>query len=965
MSWSESLSIFKGRGVKVFWGVGSLLACAIGIAASSASLAKGIDLAERVRPDPATVVGTLPNGLTYAIRRQPNHQKEVLNLYIKAGSLEEGETEQGLAHFLEHMAFRGSSHFPADSLTATFETMGMNWGRDQNAFTTAFSTTFVLNIPHETPEKLDLGLRWLRDVADGLSLSPDQTDRERPVVLAEYRQGLGPAKTLSEKVQAFLVPGLRAVHRPPIGQPDMIAKIAAADLRAFYQRWYRPDNAIIVAVGQEPIAEMKARILKTFGDWKAQDPAAAPAAMGAVDFTRPTEIASFSDPSFTGALSVCRYSPKAPQGPETLSVTRERLADQIWQAAFSDRMARAAREPQAPFISLNGGYGEAYRAVGQTCFSVVERLDSWSSALPALASEIRRLATYGLTQKEFDTAKLRIVAADKAGTASWSTTSPEALTKLILENLIEGGTIDSAAEQQRVDRLALATLSRNDILAQIRKRWYGASSPLIYQIGPAPVAPEEIATAWASALAAPPPSEPSDREEHPWSYGFAARPGKIVSRQEVPDPAFVRYVFANGLVLNFKHTAFDKARVFIETTFGAGQTEVEPEGVFATRVGGNLLLAGGFKNNDLNDLNDLCQGHECNAVLNVQRDQFAISQRSRSSDLGLELQILNGLVSEPGFRPTMLQAWPTAVAAFFRQIRVSPGAAAAFALQDALPKPHVVDLPSAEAMNRISLADFERLLGTPLTRDPLEVTIIGDVDEKSAVDLVAQTLGAAPQRGGTGAARPDAVAVRFDAVAPPVIHATHEGPKEQAVVLMQWPLFFWTPERQHESRVLSVLAAIFRNAALEDLRVRLGKTYGANVAVELSRVDQGVMGFSAITTPEAASLVQTEVLRLAHDLARGRISDTALAAAKTPMVEATAAERSYNSWWLSAISASARRPDKLEAARSHAADLASVTLDEVKAEAAKWLAITPYQVVATPLGLAPNPIAETPKPHEN
>ena len=105
MSWSESLSIFKGRGVKVFWGVGSLLACAIGIAASSASLAKGIDLAERVRPDPATVVGTLPNGLTYAIRRQPNHQKEVLNLYIKAGSLEEGLTSSNIWRFAARAIF--------------------------------------------------------------------------------------------------------------------------------------------------------------------------------------------------------------------------------------------------------------------------------------------------------------------------------------------------------------------------------------------------------------------------------------------------------------------------------------------------------------------------------------------------------------------------------------------------------------------------------------------------------------------------------------------------------------------------------------------------------------------------------------------------------------------------------------------------------------------------------------------
>ncbi len=140
---------------------------------------------ELVRPDPDVIMGRLDNGLRYAIKQHASHQKEVIYFHVAAGSLEETDHERGVAHFLEHMAFNGSRNFPAATLIKTFENAGIGFGRDQNAFTNYFGTTYVLNIPNENGDKLSLGFRWLRDVADGLLLTPREVDRERGVVMSE------------------------------------------------------------------------------------------------------------------------------------------------------------------------------------------------------------------------------------------------------------------------------------------------------------------------------------------------------------------------------------------------------------------------------------------------------------------------------------------------------------------------------------------------------------------------------------------------------------------------------------------------------------------------------------------------------------------------------------------------------------------------------------------------------------
>src|SRR5580658_8963119 len=192
------------------------------------------------RPNPEAEIGKLPNGLTYGVMRRPGTRKVSVILHVGADSEDETENERGVAHFLEHMSFNGSTHFPPGTVMKDFADIGVTIGRDQNAETTFQATTFSLDISEITPERLDLAFGWLRDVADGSTIEQAQVDRERGVIMSEYIGSRSPLGDIGQASEDFLAPGLLGDKRAPIGLKEIITTVNADTIRGFYHRNYRP-----------------------------------------------------------------------------------------------------------------------------------------------------------------------------------------------------------------------------------------------------------------------------------------------------------------------------------------------------------------------------------------------------------------------------------------------------------------------------------------------------------------------------------------------------------------------------------------------------------------------------------------------------------------------------------------------------------------------------------------------------
>ena len=239
--------------------------------------AQAFNVQEAIPFDSAVRTGTLPNGLKFFIRQNPRPAKRVLlRLAVKAGSLHETEDQQGLAHFLEHMAFNGSAHFKPGELVSYFERTGSRLGPHVNAYTSFDETVYMLELPTDSTEIVSNGLNALADFAGGLTLDPEQVDKERGVVIEEWRGRLGAGSRIGDKQLPVLYHQSRYAERLPIGKPEILRSAPASRLRAFYDTWYRPDQMAIVAVGDVDPQQLETAIRAAFEPMKARASASTP-----------------------------------------------------------------------------------------------------------------------------------------------------------------------------------------------------------------------------------------------------------------------------------------------------------------------------------------------------------------------------------------------------------------------------------------------------------------------------------------------------------------------------------------------------------------------------------------------------------------------------------------------------------------------------------------------------------------
>ena len=222
--------------------------------------------------DPRVRTGKLDNGLTYFIlRHQKPEKRALLWLAVNAGSAQEDDDQRGLAHFLEHMAFNGTERFPKMAIVNFIERIGMRFGADLNAYTSFDETVYQLQVPTDQPGLVDKGLQILQQWASGVALEPEEIEKERGVVLEEWRKGLGAGKRVMDKQLPVLLHGSRYAQRLPIGLPKVIKGAPREALARYYKDWYRPDLMAVVVVGDVDVDAMQQRLVKTFGQLRAPD----------------------------------------------------------------------------------------------------------------------------------------------------------------------------------------------------------------------------------------------------------------------------------------------------------------------------------------------------------------------------------------------------------------------------------------------------------------------------------------------------------------------------------------------------------------------------------------------------------------------------------------------------------------------------------------------------------------------
>src|SRR6478672_7815248 len=354
--------------------------------------------------DPAVTVGTLPNGLRYYIRENHKPDKRAeLRLVVNAGSVLEDEDQRGLAHMVEHMAFRGTRKFAGNQISSYLESIGMRYGPDINAFTSFDETVYMITIPTDTAAIVDRGFQILSEWAHNVAFEPSQIAKERPVVIEEWRLGQGAENRMQNKWFPILFAGSQYGERLPIGLKSVLETYTPATLKRFYDTWYRPDLMAVVAVGDFDKNNVEALNKRYLGAIpRATNPEPRP--LYPVPPHDSTLVSINTDKEATRTTIRLLY--KQPKRTNTTVASyRQNLVEQLFGSMFNDRFSEITQRPNPPFITAYAAQGDLVRCAESFSLTAIVADNGIQRGLNALLTEGERVKRFGFLQSELDRTK--------------------------------------------------------------------------------------------------------------------------------------------------------------------------------------------------------------------------------------------------------------------------------------------------------------------------------------------------------------------------------------------------------------------------------------------------------------------------------------------------------------------------------------------------------------------------------
>jgi zinc protease len=888
--------------------------------------------------DPAIHFGTLENGLRYAILPHAMPQgRASIRLLVGAGSLDETEEEQGLAHFLEHMAFNGTERFPSNTLIKWFQRQGMSFGGDSNAMTGLETTTYLLELSDTSATLLGEGLAILRDFADGMLIEEAEVDQERGVILAEKRARDSIEYRGSVAQFAFLLSDTRPPRRLPIGLEETIQAANAARLRGFFERWYRPDNTILVVVGEVEPEAVGALITEHFRSMRNDGEPPPRAPLGTI-VPHEAPVAGLHRESEASSVTVTLSVVTAWETPPDSRAARlDELPLQAAHGMLNRRLSILARQEQAPFTQGSARSSELFDFARVTSLGLTGPADRWADSLALAEQEVRRAVQEGFTAAElaeFQATQSKLL--EDAARGAPTRRSPQ-IAGALVNALYQERVFTTPRFDFELLQPAIAALTPEACRAALEEAWT-ACAPRFFVSGqvPAEVTPAEILATYEASRQLPVEAAAATVLED-FAYTDFGPSGHIVNRTHVADLDLWLVEFANGVRLNLKRTDFQAHRVDLLARLGGGQQQVPLDRPELALLARRLLFEGGLGQHSREALRSLLAGRTANLDFRVAEDAFIFEGNTTPDDLALTLQLLAARLSDAGWRRDGLETTRQSfIQSYERLDHVLGGITqdkVPFLLADGDPR---FGLPPLPAVLRAEPADLAAWLDPIFRQAPLELALVGDFDPEEAIAAVAATLGALPPRPTTQTAGMGPP-VRFPAV-PPRETFQLETTLPQALTLVVWP----TTDSSDVQKVrrLRLLSSIMRDRLRLVVREELAASYAPRASSSNSDAypGYGLFTVSVEVAPEATASILEAILAIAEDLRTKGVTPDELERAREPTLTAVRQSLRENSYWLRSVLARAQsEPEYLDHARHREADLEAITVEELSALATTYL----------------------------
>jgi zinc protease len=910
---------------------------------ATATFAQQADLSASLPLDPQVRAGRLDNGIRYLIRRNTRpEQRAELMLTVNVGSVLEDDDQRGLAHFVEHMAFNGTRNFEKQELVSYLESIGMRFGADLNAYTGFDETVYMLTVPTDTGTALQTGIQILEEWAHNVSFDPAEIDKERGVVVEEWRLGQGAGARMRDQVFPVLFQNSRYAERLPIGTRESLETFTHDRLIRYYRDWYRPELMSVIAVGDFDPAAVEAMIRERFSTLTAPAEARPRTVYPVPDHDQPMVVIATDPEATSTSVDVYFKQPVGEKG--TYGAYRRSIIENLYNGMLNARFSEIARRADPPFIGAGSSVGGLVRTRASYSLGAGVPEGGVITGLDAILTEGLRVARHGFTDTELEREKRDLLRFYETAYAERDKTESSTYANEYVRHVLEDESVPGIALEfdlvkrympditlEQVNALASTWMSeQNRVVVVQTPRKEGVALPTGQEILGvfATVAQKEI-TPWVDIVAddelvaSPPP------------------PATVVSERSIDAIGVTEWTLSNGARVLLKPTDFKDDEILFRAWSPGGLSLVSDAEYISASVASTLVGTSGLGEHDATTLQKALAGKAVRVQPAMDDLSEGLAGAASPADLETMLQLVYLHFTATRQDSVAVASLLTRLRAFLQNSAAAPEAAFSDTLSVTLAQYH----PRARPVSVASIDEIDPDRAFEIYRDRISdasdftFTFVGSFQPDSIRPLILQWIGGLPATNRTESWRDNGIRPPAGRVEKIVRKGVE--PKSQTAIVFNGP-FEYSRANAH---VLRSLIEVLDMRLRDQLREELGGTYGVNIGQSATRDPYPHYGISIVfgSAPERADSLSTVVFAEIEKLRTAGVDAETLQKVKEAQRRSFETDARQNNWWVAHITAAVRLGMEPDGMANLPALIDGLTSDQI-AEAAR-LYLTPEQYV--------------------
>ncbi|MCP4673866.1 MAG: insulinase family protein [Desulfobacula sp.] len=895
--------------------------------------------------DPDIVYGHLPNGFQYILMENTTPKERInIHLNIFSGSMHETDEQQGTAHYLEHLLFNGSTHFPPGDLIKYFQSIGMDFGADANAHTSFFNTVYDLTLPDNTRQHLDKAFLIIEDYAQGALLLEPEVERERGVVLSEKRQRDSISYRTFKKSLEFEIPGSLLNKRFPIGIEKVLNKADSNLLKSYYDLWYRPDNMALVVVGDFNAKLVESMIVKRFSKLKPR-----------TSFSRTILNTKFKD--HKGVEVFYHHEPEASSTDVTIETVvwkpfeqltidnlKKTALNNITNAIIQNRLSRMVNKQTASFSQASAYSGSFLHNISLSAINAECDPDSWPECLQQIENVLRQAIKFGFTKKELDRVKADSISLLERQLNQAQTRKTRDLSRQILATINKKGLFLSEKQRKNLLKPYIESITTKDVHQALKEIW-SEDHRLLMVTGNADINTDNPETMIREVF------NKSINKRVDEYKGFESKKFPYLSIpssfqfgiktkvDNIKDLGITKIEFENNISLNLKKTDFKKNEFKFKVCFGQGKKSQPAAKPGLSIICESVINKSGFGSLDADQLEEALAGRDINIGFEIDENNFSLSGSADPKEAELIFQLIYHYFNDPGFSQEALDLAKIRYKQSYEALMLTPEGIMQIKGDAFLAKnDHRFGLPHPDIIDQYTLDDIKNWIMPNFANPFIDVSMVGDFDSQNLVKLALKYMGTLKPRKEIDNKSVDSAKVNFpkgERLELIIDSKIHTGVIHLAFLTDD----FWDIQ---QTRRLAILSRVLSERLRILIREELSETYSpyAYNDPSLEFDDYGVMHIVVNVQPERIEFVHDKIKEVVESLTLKAITQQETQVSLKPVLNHLKIIRRSNAYWLNSVMAnSANFPQKFEWANNILNDYAAITHDDLNQLVKKYINI--------------------------